>query len=451
MRKERTYRNTIDNAKEIFSNIFLVANPLVWYYTVNVTLQYALTRTPIDPSTSMLVWAIHYFAIILSATTGALFAKKVERKLFLTAWMIIGAFSSLFILLIVNPNIASLSLIALTLGISLGIGMPTCMGYFTSNVPIEKRGKTSGAVIFAFMFGMLIMTFLPYDPLLIGLVLSAWRLLSLFVFLKMPTAVSQNQQKPQLSYKTIFQQKSFILYFIPFLMFALVNYLPTQIQSNLGGELATNLALVQNVLLGIFAVIGGFLLDTMGRKRVAVIGFVMIGLSAAVIGIFPQNSLSWYLNTIFGGVAWGFVYVVFVLTIWGDLSDTLGNGRSDKFYALGVMPFFVSQFLEVALGSSIAESVSNGAIFSFATLFLFVAVLPLFYAPETLPEKTMKDRELKGYLEKAQKMAEKEALKAQIKDKNDERLQKSSENSDVTGEGEVQEYDEARRLAEQYY
>jgi hypothetical protein len=40
-------------------------------------------------------------------------------------------------------------------------------------------------------------------------------------------------------------------------------------------------------------------------------------------------------------------------------------------------------------------------IFSFASVFLFLAVLPLIYAPETLPEKTMKDRDLKSYIEKA--------------------------------------------------
>jgi hypothetical protein len=34
---------------------------------------------------------------------------------------------------------------------------------------------------------------------------------------------------------------------------------------------------------------------------------------------------------------------------------------------------------------------------------LFLAVLPLVYAPETLPEKHMKERELKNYLDKAKK------------------------------------------------
>jgi hypothetical protein len=38
--------------------------------------------------------------------------------------------------------------------------------------------------------------------------------------------------------------------------------------------------------------------------------------------------------------------------------------------------------------------------------FLFLAVLPLMYAPETLSEKKIKDRELKQYIEKAKKARE---------------------------------------------
>jgi hypothetical protein len=47
------------------------------------------------------------------------------------------------------------------------------------------------------------------------------------------------------------------------------------------------------------------------------------------------------------------------------------------------------------------------ALFSFTAFFLFLAVLPLFFAPETLPEKVKKERELKFYIEKAQKVAQK--------------------------------------------
>jgi hypothetical protein len=46
--------------------------------------------------------------------------------------------------------------------------------------------------------------------------------------------------------------------------------------------------------------------------------------------------------------------------------------------------------------------------FSFASLFLFIAVLPLIYAPETLPEKKIQERQIRKYAEEAKKLAQKE-------------------------------------------
>jgi len=51
--------------------------------------------------------------------------------------------------------------------------------------------------------------------------------------------------------------------------------------------------------------------------------------------------------------------------------------------------------------------VSEYAIFSFAAFFLFLAVIPLMYAPETLPEKLIRQKELRRYVEKAKKIREK--------------------------------------------
>jgi len=53
---------------------------------------------------------------------------------------------------------------------------------------------------------------------------------------------------------------------------------------------------------------------------------------------------------------------------------------------------------------------------------LFLAIIPLLYAPETLPEKSMKDRELKNYLETAQKFAQKETEKKTIQYEKSERI-----------------------------
>jgi len=73
--------------------------------------------------------------------------------------------------------------------------------------------------------------------------------------------------------------------------------------------------------------------------------------------------------------------------------------------------------LKLTLENHLIDAVPKEAIFSLTAFLLFLAVLPLIYAPETLPEKTMKDRELKSYIEKAQKVVQKETGKNQKKTK----------------------------------
>jgi hypothetical protein len=58
------------------------------------------------------------------------------------------------------------------------------------------------------------------------------------------------------------------------------------------------------------------------------------------------------------------------------------------------------------IGFYVAETVLANTIFSFASFFLFLAVIPLMFAPETLPENALKERELRSYIEKAKKVRE---------------------------------------------
>jgi MFS family permease len=189
-------------------------------------------------------------------------------------------------------------------------------------------------------------------------------------------------------------------------MFALLNYLTAPVQQNiLDPSMFSNLLILENVFLGAFALVGGIFMDSVGRKRLAIIGFVMLGLSYSILGFFPTTPV-WCLATIMNGISWGILYVLFVVTIWGDLSH---GAPSDKFYALGVSPFFISKMLQLTIDSQIVAAIPISAIFSFTALFLFLAVLPLIYAPETLPEKVIKQIELNSYLEQAQKVKEKYA------------------------------------------
>jgi MFS family permease len=237
------------------------------------------------------------------------------------------------------------------------------------------------------------------DLLLIGVVLGIWRLSGLVVF-RWDKDYRQTEGKTTVfSLRKVLGQRSFILYFAPWVIFSIVNYLAVP------GDFGPDYRMVQLVVMGGAAVLGGFFLDSVGRKPIAIAGFTSVGLGTAVLGFLGTTAPVLYFNAVVDGIAWGFLFSLFVVTLWADLSQF---SSSENYYALGVMPFFVSKLLELTVGPAIASFINAGpTLFSYTALFLFLAVMPLFYAPETLPEKVMKKRELKFYVEQAQEIAEK--------------------------------------------
>jgi MFS family permease len=56
--------------------------------------------------------------------------------------------------------------------------------------------------------------------------------------------------------------------------------------------------MIENLLAGIVAVISGFFADSVGRKRLTLAGFTLLGLGYAILGLFPMNSLGWWFYNI---------------------------------------------------------------------------------------------------------------------------------------------------------
>lgn len=246
------------------------------------------------------------------------------------------------------------------------------------------------------------------------------------------------------------KSSSLLLYFAPWFMFSLVNSFAFPILKNLGFADVTLYSTVETVLSGIFALFFGFIADYIGRKRLLLAGFALIGLGYAALGLFPYSQLGWWFYTCADGIAFGAFITIFLLTIWGDLAD---KRNSEKYYVIGFVPYLLSNFLQLSIGQYVADNVKDvSTVFSFASFFLFAAVLPLYLAPETLPEKAMKDRNLKSYLDKAKKMAEKEVGKNN-KDKTDIETEETlpQEEHDSSNGETSPEYENAQKLAEQYY
>jgi MFS family permease len=433
------------NRQLALGSVFFVANALIWYFLAFDILQATVSKITTNFLLVLLIWSVHFGTIAISLLVGAVLISKVGRKQMFMLWTLLGVISPFALLALNFARVPITFLIAILFAVSLGLGITNCMQYFTQTTNTGSRGRYSGLIMLISGLGIFSLGLLVQGIELTILLLVAWRLIALFAVLIVKPFEHHEEKIANISYRSILGQRTFILYLIPWLMFSLVTYLSTPIQiSIIGQQTVNNLTVIENGVIGLSAVGAGFLMDRVGRKQAAIAGFVLLGISFAFLGLDPTAMISWYLYTVFSGVTWGILLVLFVVCIWGELNQ---NATSDKYYAIGVLPFVISEFLSLILANYISVG-SPYALFSFIAFFLFLAVVPLLYASETLPEKIMKDRELKGYIEKALEQVQKEA------DKNQKKGSAKTEKKNKKRKEEPEEfpgYEDARKLAEKYY
>jgi len=365
----------------------------------------------------LIIAAANFASLVLSAfAVSSLTSKVKSRHVFLKYWFIAGAFLSVFFIFLNLADFASLLFLASIIGVYFGVGMPICMGYYSKSTAPQNRAKLSGIIILLIGLGYPLISIIGNrEPFFLAAALGSWQILGLISLLSTKPLGLSLEQKEQVTYRSVISNKTFLLYAAPWLMFSLINELTMQLNTNYFSDntfpvaFGQSFLLIENVLAGASAIICGFLADRKGRKRLALVGFVLLGVGYAALGLFNDNYLAAWFYVCVDGVAWGAFSMLFLVTIWGDIAQ---ERTSEKYYFLGVLPYLFSNLAGVLMGNSIAAGVEEGTVFSFASFFLFVAVLPLVYAPETLPDRILKHIDLDSYVNKALQKVNKEKTKS---------------------------------------
>jgi MFS family permease len=430
------------------TSIFLVLNSFVWYI-----LTYAVFYTIVDEELNLLgtekliLFATYYIGITISVILGAKFFPRSRTKA-LNLWLFMGTIATLLLTTISGNGMLNAALLAFFLGASIGIGLPSCLSYFADSTSIENRGIVGGIIWSTVGFTVLIFAFIidilgQWETQIVALAI--WRLLGSVSFLFLNRNRKFAAQKAP-SYLELIHKREVLLYLFPWVMFSIINFAETPLLESVFGRDFAFVQLMEWALMGIFAIVGGVVADFAGRKRVVIAGFVMLGIEYAALSAFSGSSATLYLFLALDGITWGLLASVFFMALWGDLGE---NREKEKYYALGGLPYLLAGFLPILIKLYASDvDVSTTIAFSLASFFLFLAVIPLMYAPETLPEKVIKDRDLKSYVEKAKQKVQKEAEKSQKKhaDKAEKDNEKGKEEPEETPEDA-----EARKLAEKYY
>lgn len=395
--------------KDFFTLFLLLFNTFTWYYITLVMVERFLENSPVGDAEALAIRALYYVAIMVSAIVGAAI-RLIRRISFLYLWMLLGVIASLLPTVVLTQSFFW----SFLLGVSFGLGLPVTLAYFADRSVLESRGRMSGIVLFLsnltapmffIVFGMLSLE-------TSFLLLAFWRALGLGVFyLLKPEEIVTHETQRRISLKDILKDRTFLYYLVPWLMYSLIDQFERVVWASFLDINFPDLRIVLGLgapIIGSFAAFfGGFLSDWIGRKRVVIYAFVALGIAYAVVGIFPMHRFSWYLYLVGDGIAGGAFLAIFILTLWGDLSQ---SSAKEKYYVIGNMPFYIAALVPLFLASFI-ESVPPSASFSLASFFLFLSVLPLLYATETLPAKKIELRRLKGYVETAKKLREKYAKK----------------------------------------
>ena len=392
--------------KTTWPSIFLVFTSFVWYIFTYFMFSEIVNNLEL-PQTAIILYSAYFISLAIAALVGGKIFPRIRVKA-LEVWIFLGSFTTILLSVISVESFVINGLISILLGVSVGIGLPSCLSYFAELTKIENRSFVGGIIwslvgICALGFAFLFFTLSQWEMIIL---LTIWRIFSGLVF----TFINRKKKKIPLnkepSYLELIRNKDILLYLFPWIMLTIINFAEAPIiEVAVGPDFFMVLSMTTWILVGIFAIIGGYIADIVGRKRVVIAGFVMLGIEYAAMSAFPSSNITAYMFMILDGVTWGLLFSVFFMSLWGDLGE---HHIKEKYYVIGGLPYLLSNFLSVLI-KPIAMELPLNTAFTFATFFLFLAILPLIYSPETLPEKKIKERELKNYLENAAKIREKYA------------------------------------------
>jgi len=391
----------------LLATLLLFVNAMTWSYLTALLIGAPLRAAGIQ----FIGYVAYYLSTAVFALVGGFLSNRFQRPRVLYAWTVIGVAASCLPVFFVSLSPTHLLLLSLIWGASVGVGMPSLLSFLSSLTSIEERGRISGAITFVTYGALFPAVLLTYqaDMATVSVLLAVWRLLGLIPLRYGDWGSLAPVERQLIPYSYVLRDRSFILYYVPWLTFTFVDILEQPVLIRFFGSNLYDLIAQTELGVGaVSALVGGLLLDFIGRKRAVIYSFVMLGLDYAVLGLgymilgpAASKSVLWMVFSITDGVSWGILTTMFMFALWGDLSP---KGYEERYYAIGGLPPSMAMVIRVVL-APVLELIQIYGAFSLASLFLFLAVVPLLMAPETLPEEVIEQRRMRSYIERAKEFA----------------------------------------------
>ena len=399
-------------SKKIIAIAILNAGNLAWYFVIRNQFETLFQVSSGDKTWIYVGSALFYFFAAVSAIIGCALTSKVNHKKFLWSWVTFGVITQ-GCLILFKGEIVSL-IFGPLLGISLGVGFPYSLKLLSDCTAIEERGRISGIYLLLsfIMIASAMVTKIALELGLIGIIIVLMIIKSTgFLALIISDCVVStevNYKKRIESWFSVLRKRNLILYLIPWLMFLIVAVLTdhlvwADIQKNADYEMVMEVTRPLNYAgTAIFGLISGIITDRLGRKYPIVAGLVILGISSIFLGIVPSK-ISVFIHMITMGAAFGFLMVTYTV-VPGDIA----SNSKEKIYALiAVIPLTIYGGIG-AIPRALDLTASATILSPILSVILFLSILPVLQAQETLPKKIINERKIKEHMKKVGELMENE-------------------------------------------
>ena len=339
-----------------------------------------------------------YAAASLFTVVGVIVEKKLNRRLFLILWVALGISSTLSLLFFSGYTFSVI--VSVFFGISLGLGLPASMACMADSTDVGERGRVSGTIVLM----SFLMTFIT--PVLVRLLsLGVVAAILITAFVRSTSLISllfDSFDKTKNGLRTYSKAgRDFFYYLFPWVIFVITSgavfYMIPSDPENQALQIGS---ILRFVFIAVFGFVTGIVADRFGRKRPLIIGLAMFYSSFAIVG-FEMNTTTAMIFYLATGVAWGSLLVVF-LSVPGDLSTSSSRA---KYYAAGTMlPIIILLGVTSGPMPDLFASLANSPSLVVINFALFLTIIPIFLAKETLPTDKIKARKMKEHIDKLEKI-----------------------------------------------
>lgn len=396
---------------------FLTSGTLAWFFLLQVYLVDIFSTLAIDP-----VWADIskdlFFGIgVSSAIAGSLIVKKVNRKKFLLGWTVLGIISTFVLIISEGPIICAFS--SVLLGLSLGLGLPSCLAFLADSTNIDERGRVAGITILE-TFVMAVLTLALVEILGLELFPTTLILFALiraisFLVLLFDTNEPIKEKGNQVLVENPYRE--FVFYLIPWIMFVVAATTASNIitalteremvlQTQLYEDAITLGNIFRYAFMAIFGFLSGIIIDRVGRKQTIIIGLITLGVGFGLLGFVLLSDTIILIYFITSGIAWGSFLTVF-LVIPGDFSII---GSREILYALGTIGPLIIMFsfsvIDTTWLTNVIENIGPTSFSQILSVILFVSIIPVIRAKETLTESKKQKRKMKEHIDRMGKLVQ---------------------------------------------